>query len=242
MTLQDIFDQLSYGELSQLSIGGEAPGVISETNFARVAAHVRLGLTALYTRFNLKEGRAVFRLQPGKLQYVLDSNEDVFFLVDNTGVEFSDDILKIERVVTQSGRELAINDKANAMSCTTPSANVLRLPMDLTGHSGTVPDELRTSSLTVQYRANHPAITVPDTGFIPNRVPIELPDSHLYALLMFVASRVNNPVGMSGDHSASHSGNNYYMKYLEAVQTLENQNLEVDDGETNMRLRRNGWA
>ena len=36
MNLQEIFDQLTYGELSQLSIGGGEVGVISVANYPRV--------------------------------------------------------------------------------------------------------------------------------------------------------------------------------------------------------------
>lgn len=238
MTLQDIFDQLSHGELSQLSIGGEAAGEITLTNYAKVLSHISLGLTALYTRFNLKEGRATLRLKPGKLVYKLDSNEDVYFLVNSDGEEFADDILKITQVITQDDMELELNDRSNIYSCHTPSARVLRLPMDLTGFSETVPEAIRTDTLTVVYRANHPLIRVGSGVFTPSKVSMELPDSHLEALLMYVASRVNNPIGMSNEF---HAGNSYYAKFETACQLLEQQNLQVDQGEQNTRLQRGGW-
>ena len=53
MKLKEVFDQLTYGELSQLSIGGQAQGEITEENYARVVAHVNLGLSAIYKRFHL---------------------------------------------------------------------------------------------------------------------------------------------------------------------------------------------
>ena len=44
MTLQEIFDQLTYGELSQLSMGGSEAGIIDESNYSRILVHVNLGL------------------------------------------------------------------------------------------------------------------------------------------------------------------------------------------------------
>lgn len=239
MTLQDIFDQLTYGELSQLAIGGGEAGEISQANYPKVLAHVSLGLTALYKRFRLKEGRVVMRLKPGRTTYNLNTKEDVYFLNDNFGEEFADDILKIEQVFTADTIELALNDWANDLSCHTTSATVLRLPMDLTGHSGDVPDGLRTDTLTVVYRANHPAIKITSNSWDPARVQLHLPPTHLEALLMFVASRVNNPIGMTNEF---HAGNSYYAKYLAACQDLENENYQIDNGGQNTRLRRGGWV
>lgn len=239
MTLQDIFDQLTYGELSQLSIGGEAAGVISPANYPRVLAHVRLGLTALYTRFHLKEGRATIQLRPGQVTYLLDTNEDTAFVVSNFEEEFADDILKVEEVLTAGGVPLGLNEKDNAYSCFTPSARVLRLPMDLTGSSGEVPAEFRTDTLTLVYRANHPTIAVGTGSFMPSKVLLELPTTHMEALLMFVASRVNNPIGMTNEF---HAGNSYYAKYEAACQRLEMEGMEVDQGSMNTRLLRSGWV
>jgi hypothetical protein len=238
MTLQDIFDALTFGELSQLSIGGGEAGVIAEANYPKVVSHIGLGLTALYKRFRLKSGRVVIKLQPGRITYNLNSNEDVYFVTEAFADEFADDILKIEQVYTADGAELVLNDWTNEHSCHTMSSRVLRLPMDLTGHSGDVPEGMRTDTLLVAYRANHPAITI-GASFNPSRVEMELPDSHLEALLLYVASRANNPIGMTNEF---HAGNSYYTKYLSACTDLETENLQIDNGGQNTRLRRNGWV
>ena len=63
MTLQDIFDALSAGELSQISIGGQAAGVINKENRAKLLPHINMGLTALFKRFRLKEGELTIQLE-----------------------------------------------------------------------------------------------------------------------------------------------------------------------------------
>ena len=62
---------------------------------------------------------------------------------------------------------------------------------------------------------------------------------YLEALLMFVASRIMNPVGMSAEF---HDGNNYAAKYEMACKKLEDQNVRLDKVTNNDRITRNGWA
>lgn len=42
MNLKEIFDQLTYGELSQISIGGGAAGQIRPEDYAKLVAHTNL--------------------------------------------------------------------------------------------------------------------------------------------------------------------------------------------------------
>lgn len=222
MKLSEIFSQLTYGELSQLSLGGADVGEIDSNNYPKILSHVNMGLLALYARFPLKEGRVIVPLQVGKTTYLLDPNE----------------VLKVERVYTATGWEMGLNDESDPFACFTPSLHTLRVSAAVTAGSGEIPDYLKTSSLEVVYRAKHPALTV-DAGFDPELVEVTLPYSHLEALLLYVASRVNNPIGMSNEF---HAGNSYAAKFESACQQLELQNLRVDQGAQNTRLERAGWA
>lgn len=238
MKLSEVFSQLTYGELSQLNLGGAEAGAIDTRNYPQVVAHVNLGLLALYTRFNLKENRLVFTLEAGKTSYPLNSNEDVLFVTGTGEEDFADDILKVERVYTAAGFELGLNDLEDAYSCMTPSNSMLRVPAAIAAQSMDMPDRFKTPTLTVVYRARHPMI-VATSSFNPSRVDLELPYTHLQALLLYVASRVHNPIGMSNEF---HAGNSYAAKYEQACQQLEVQNLRVDQGSQSNRLQRNGWV
>lgn len=248
MYLSEIFSQLTYGELSQLSLGGAETGEISEENYPKILAHINLGLTALYKRFPLKEGRVIVALQPGKVTYPLTSSYAVSntrsqqvmrYLLDTVSEPFQDDIHKVERIYTEAGWELGLNDESDVYGCFTPSASTIRVPAAIVAGSMDLPDELRTTKLEVVYRANHPQIVQPLGFFDPSRVEVELPYSHLEPLLLFVASRVHNPVGMTNEF---HMGNNYATKYEQACQQLELVNLRVDQGAQSNRLRQNGWV
>lgn len=248
MKLNEIFEQLTYGELSQLAIGGSEAGAIDEANYPRILAHINLGLTALYKRFKLKQGRIRLQLIPGKTEYKINSQfaasnrrsrETVKYLQDTEANPFVDNIQKIEVVQTDDGYELSLNDASDPFTVVTPTLTSLRFNPELVAQSMEIPDELKTLGLDLVYRAGHINITVGQGFFDPKRVEVELPDSHLEALLLFVASRIHNPIGMQNEFNA---GNNYAAKYEQECQRLELLNLEVDTGIQSTGITRNGWV
>lgn len=236
MKLKEIFDHLTYGELSQLSMGGGEAGVINADNYPRVISHINLGLTALYKRFQLKEGRIGFNLIKGRQLYKLDSEEDTSFILEPGQDEFLNDILKIGRVLTDLDFDLDINNAANPYSCFTPGSNQLRLSKEVAAQELSLPDDLKTTTLTVLYQANHPVIPVRVSN--PMTYEVELPVTHLEPLLLYIASRVHNPIGMTNEFNA---GNNYNAKYEASCKQIEFNNLVIDQGSQNTKSERNGW-
>lgn len=249
MYLQEIFDQLTYGELSQLSMGGGEAGVIDESNYPRVLQHINLGLTALYKRFTLKEGRIQLMFVPGQTTYAITSafaqtnNRSQVpnkYLFDSVALPFKDDILKIERAYTDAGLEMDLNVNNSQYSLATPSMATIRVHPDVVSRLPSLPDWLKTNGLGLVYRANHPKILIGNGYFDPTKVLVQLPDSHLEALLLFVASRAHNPIGVTNEFNA---GNNYNAKYEAECKKLENENLEVNQGGgDNERFRRRGFV
>lgn len=247
MTLQDILDQLTVGEFAQLSIGGQPAGVLNSSNLSNAVAHIQLGLTALYTRFNLKEGQLKIELVPGLEMYRLQSKyaqsnirsrEAVQYIVDDVTFPFEDDLLKVTRVYADTGIEFMLNDRASPYAIQTPMTDTLLVPAAVVNQRPDLPDELKTAFLTVHYSANHPKLLKGRGCEEPERLQVLLPDAYLEALLYFVASRVHNPVGMVNEF---HAGNSYAAKYEMVCQRLEGRNLEIDDGDSNQRFRRGGW-
>ena len=64
MKLQEIFDALWYGELSQVFQGGtDATEGIREEDRKKVISHIQLGLTSLHRRFNYRLKMICLRLK-----------------------------------------------------------------------------------------------------------------------------------------------------------------------------------
>jgi hypothetical protein len=248
MYLSEVFEQLTAGELSQLSIGGGEAGAITEANYKNVIAHVNLGLAALYKRFTLKEGRFTIGLLADRTTYPIASKyaasatrsrEMTKYILDSAMEPFEDDLIKVERVTTSSGYEMGLNDLADKYSVFTPNALTLRVPVALVNEAASLPDCLKTETLDVVYRASHKKIVMGLGYFDPTREELELPESHLMALLLFVASRVNNPIGMTNEF---HAGNSYAAKYEAECAQLEGMGLRVDKASQNTGIQRNGWV
>jgi len=237
MTLQEIFDQLTYGELSQLSIGGGEAGVINSVNYVRVVPHVNLALIALYKRFSLKEGRLTLTPVIDQTLYSIHSDEVGGYLLDTEELPFTDDILKIEHVLTDDGVDIPLNDAAHKYSITTPTSTLLRIPLDIVNQVQDLPDWLKTTKLELLYRANHPKIGKVTN---PKQIDIELPYTHLEPLLLFIAARMMTPLGVGQFEGLA--GNNYMAKYEMACQFLETKGLQIDQGSQTSRLRDKGWA
>lgn len=248
MKLKEVFDQLTYGELSQLAIGGRDAGAIAPQNYNRLVAHVNLGLTALYKRFQLKEGNITVELQANRLVYPLHSKyavssrtsrETVRYIKDSAAAPFKDDLLKIKRVVGTSGVEFPLNDLGDPFTMLTPTPTTLTVPQAIAAPTAELEDQLRTATLKIAYQANHPMIITDDGDLDLELVEIELPYTHLEPLLLFVASRVHTPAGLTNE---TNMGNTYYQKYELSCQEIETKNLTVDQGSQEDRASRNGWV
>lgn len=249
MKLQEIFDQLAHGELAQIHFaGGNQEGEIPESAYPRLISYISTGLTALYTRFTLKEGNVKIELIEGLQEYPLkakhnQSNPSSVVknkFIDDSIYPFVGDVLGILEVTTDKGYRLPLNDGTYKESISTPTLDTLRVPLCLLDSDNQgLREELKTDSLLVKYRANHPNI-VDDMGlYFPEDTEIELPYSHLQALLFYVASRVYSTNGMVEEGV---QGSNFFAKYEHECRLLETANMRIQDETMNMRLINAGWV
>lgn len=256
MKLQEILDHLSAGELSAISIGKQDQGVINDTNREQVVSNINLALTAIHKRFNLREGRMTVHLNEDASIYKLDksrvggsnSNRGKRYLEEDKLFELKDGLLKVERVYTDRGRELSLNNLSDPFSLRTPRYDLLEVPEVMVRKWPNCPEYLKTETLLVYYRANHPKLgkyrgdawmdaTCCDACEM-EEIEVDLPEPYLPALLFWVGSRFHNPIGMSNEF---HMGNSYFAKYENECQRLEAENLQVDRAST-PGFRQPGWA
>lgn len=238
MKLQEILDNLAYGELSQLFIGNSNENVpaIPMEQIPRILPSICLGLTELHKRFLLQEGTLNITRTPGRTSYLLNSR---FALSNDTSAEtdkyisdlddpFTDNLMKIEKITTDAGVRLVLNDVSDPDAVRVPGPTLFILP-----------ETVVANSLVVTYRADHPLIDRTAALASPESTDINLPVSHLEALLLYVASRMTTPLGLSGEF---HDGNNYFARFEAACALLKDQGLEVEGDEPNHKLINNGWV
>lgn len=248
MKLIEIFKHLTHGELSQLSLGGGSNGEIVEANYEKVVSHINLALLALHTRFSLRSKQLTVELQTGQLQYPLlsvfavshaTSTEAVRYIRDTAQAPFLDDILEITEIKTSLDKPVPLNDAYNPYSVMTPNVTTLDVPALIVDPTSETPDIYLTDVLRVIYRANHPVIDATAATFDPERYEVYLPYSHLQALLLNVASRVNTPFGASNGYSL---GDSYLSKYEAECARLEASLTVTDSGTQPNRLKEKGWV
>jgi hypothetical protein len=223
MKLQEIFEQLSSTELNQVSIGGANQGVIDASNWHLLVGHINLGLANLYQRFLLKEASEVINLVSGTTVYTVQAA----------------DFVKLHKVRTEAGTELALNDKFNAWAIQTPELRTLVVPEVIVNRSVDLPVELQTSSLEVVYRATHPKITVTSSGFNPATYEVGLPYQFLQALLCFIASRIFSPVGQGSENSL---GIMYATRFEQECRRLETDGVALSSGEGQRMFLERGFV
>lgn len=220
MKLSEIFTQLTIGEFKQLAIGGVKDGGIFEKNQFEVINHIQLGLTDLHTRFPLKWRKLLVDMTPGQVDYTLAPT--------------SKDLIKVLTVWDQDGQEMVLNDAGDPDSVLTPSSHQLIVPAGVAERDG---------QLVVKYRADHSPLPVSPLGVSVATIAatdVDLPRTHLRALLLFVAWRAYTPTGLADPNATSV---NYMQQYELACAMLGANNHQVDmDQQTgHERFERGGW-
>lgn len=224
MKLSLIFSQLQSAELNNLSCVDPATKKVKPERYADLIATISAGLTDLHGRFLLKLGMVTFPLVSGQDVYNLN-------VIDKAT---KGNLLKIHAVKDNCGRELGLNDFTERFSVFTTDTHTIHVPQHLMLQD-------KVSSLTVTYRKNHTPLVYDDSISDADEldyINIELDHAYLYALCLYVASRLHGPVGLQ---DSTHTINAYVGMYNAECNRLEEANLALDYVATNTRAYRAGW-
>lgn len=243
MTLDEIYDALATGELSQVILGNDGEGnlAIPDDKRRQIRRSLQLGLTDLHTRFLIREKRVQLDRIPEKTVYKLESryalsntkSTAVKYLID-TEDPFDDSLIQVERIQDSKGEILGLNELSNELAVRTMSDTMLLVPGELWER---LLELGATESLFIHYRADHPPLDKFVSDAAPEIIPIELPTKYMQALLYFIAHRALNPIGFN---DRTHDGNNFAQKYEMEVQrligtgagieTVTNETVVIDRG------------
>ena len=233
MLLSEFFEHLTFGELSQLFLTGNG-AEIEAREYPKIAAHLNLALTALFTRFNLRQEEALiqqydqislYHLRP---QFAVNSGsaEPTKYIVDTAGQPFVPNVLKIEEVYAEDGTSIPLNDDRYATSVYTPHFDTIQIP-----------DPVATNMVSVLYRANHDKIVVTPSSDL-SLIKLEIPAFLITPICYFMANNLITP--LAGENEGT--GNNYLAKYEQACQSVLIEGLFNKVTHEDNRLINNGWV
>jgi len=231
MFLSEVFEHLTYGELSQLFVGSEDDS-INESDYPKVISFINMAMIDLYKKFPLLEKEVLIDLDEAITNYLLTSmytvssgTAPVKYIIDTVESPFENDILQISSVWDEDGESVPLNDLNKADSVFTPLFNSLQ-----------VPNSINETSLSVIYRAYPEKIDL--TVNTLTTVETALPDQFMSPLLAYVGYRAH--LGLpAGDKAKSTEFLSSYYGMCKEIRELGTVNK---DNDTNLKLDTNGWS
>ena len=224
MNVGDLFERLSYGELSNLTIGMEGAGAVSVDGQPRIVGFANKALTLLHSRFTQRIDEAVIEMREGVQRYVLASRFAVShttpphseaYLLDTPGDPFEDNVVRI----------LSIEE----IGLPADNPDILPVTARAMAHNTVfVRDPRPGGLLRVEYQANHPRLVLP----VDLDQPISLAPVLEEALETRVAAAVYSAMNGEGHRDKARE---LLMRYEEICQTVEQESL-LEETATTGRL------
>lgn len=236
LKVSQLFHDLSYGELSNLSLAGEGDGTISPRTQPKIILHANDALLDLASRFVLSEKDILVTLLDDITNYHLiprfaenytpvnaDDDEPIRYILDSPGERFEGGILRINQVFDSNGAKLPLNDTANLFSVFTPQTHILQV---------TTP--VADTVLNVLYQARLPELT----GELDQL--IELPDVLHRPLRVFIAYKVLDAMNTQ---DTSRKAREHFTNYEVLCQkALDADLVNSSTSTSNSRFEKRGWA
>jgi len=232
MDINNLFEKLSYGELSNLSISDEGSGTIVAAKRPRIIHYANTALLRIFSRMLLKENSLLITQMENVTLYRLDKKHSVTnpvagyysYIQDTADNLFDNDVIRITSVYDQNGVELPINDLDDPLSVFIPQPDVLQLSHPVDG-----------APLGVSYQARH----APLNYNTPSQV-IEIPEVLEEALTALISYFVFSH--MNTQESAA-KAMEHMTRYEAIVSEVIDRDLVIESVSTSSnRFARNGWV
>ncbi len=232
MDVNKLFERLSYGELSNLSISDEGGGIIIVPKQPAILAYANEALTRLYSKFMLREDSFPLRIFDHVTRYHLIKRYalttpnpilgDHLYIEDSPHNPFLDDVIKVTLVTNLSGFIYPLNDRSDYRSLYTPSPKSLQIPRPI-----------QDVVLGVIYQANHPIL-------INTTDEIDLPETLEGALTAYIAYQVYS--NMNGQENAAKAVEHMARYEMICQNTIDQDLVGSSISETNTKFYERGWV
>jgi len=235
MNIEELFQTLSLGELSNLSMAQSGSGTIIEEKQATILKHANEALLRLYSKFVLKETSLILLqkhdvtmyqlLAKRALSYTPGTGEPSVtrYIIDTPEEPFQDDVIRILKVFNDCGVEKPLNAEDNPWSLFTPRTKTLQIPKPF-----------QDQKLAVSYQAKHPKLNI-DT---PQQI-LEIPEVLEAALTAFIAANVFTDMGTQ---ESLVRGQNLMLKYEVLCSEVEEKDtVAISNVMSATVFEKNGW-
>jgi len=235
--LQELFDDLAYGEFANMAIGNSVAGAIPPNKYPKVVSLINLGLLDLYSRFILKRKECVIHQREYKTLYYIRPpyigdpfGIDPEIYIDGTVEDPpANDIIKFIEAYDEAGNELHINDARYPLDIFIPEPDVIKM----------VPaDPLKVVSLV--YQASYPRVII-DGTFDPMVYPLYFPGFLKTALLSHVASRLFVGKESKAAEGVTNLSNTFLYRYESECAKIEKLSLVPMVDDEAEQFTNNGW-
>ena len=221
MRLSTIFSQMETTELNQLSCVDKTTKKISPDKYQAIVDVMNQGLIDLNTRFKFQIGKVEVPIDPLVAEYDLTKFDK----------QIRGRFMQLHDVKDERGTPLAVN------TFTDRGVNFRSmLVME-------VPTYLRTvhplKFVTVQYRSLPKKIGDCFGDIDPEMVDVDLPDAYVWALCLYVASRLHTPVGLQ---DGTYRTNAFLGLYNAECNRLDEVGMDLESVVDNNQIRSGGWA
>lgn len=152
LTVEKLFRDLSFGELSNLSLGSDGTGTIDESQYPKLIQYTNEAMRRLHGKFLLKENDILVEQKAHitnyhlRTKYAESAGAEVpyRYIKDLPGEPFTDDVVKVIAVYRADGYRYPLNDAGQMDSLFTPSPTILQVPKPYEG-----------LAMSVHYQAYH---------------------------------------------------------------------------------------
>ena len=237
MLLSTLFENLSFGPLRDLAVGGSGSGVIPENQRPQIVVRVNHALSAIYTRFPLKHKTIRIETVSGRSQYPLrrefaltsDSTELNKFIKDTAADPFLGDVLMVESVANSENEALPFDDPNQETSW-------FKLSYDTLGVDNAKDEE----PFFIRYQANHALL---DPKMATLNTDIDIPRELESALFHHVAGNIFSGMGMEGAMAKAQSHLSMYESECAMFDTNNTfHQWSSPSGVREAEFRRKGWV
>jgi len=236
--LQELFNDLAYGEFANMAIGNSNTGSITPDKYPKVVSFINLGLVDLYSRFILRKKECVIHQRPGKTLYYVRAEHmgnplggDPEIYIDGIMENPPDnDIICFIEAFDEMGIQIPINIASRKDGLFLPEPDVISMvPSD--------PPKI----ISIVYQAAYPKIVITGT-FDPLVYPLYFPSFLRTALMAHVASRFYVGKETKAAEGEAHLTNTFLYRYeAECVKIISNSLIPAVT-ESAEQFDSNGWV